>query len=580
MIQLNFTRQQTDLSLDGSPGRRPWRSMSGTNVSTDDFRYDLDETTSDVDASMLDVAMESETAMSRSKTSFSLTANDFRLERLEEDAMSDRFFDEDEFEEIEAGLKQRQAADPIQLYLHQMGHLPMLSVKEEKRAAGKIERSRKIYQAGLLNSDFVLGEVLQILRRILNGRQRLDRTVDVSVSDVNQKTHLYCISKANYDTLVGIFKKNRETFLALHRPGLTPETKKQLHDGLIARRHRAYRLVRELRFRMGLLKNAFEQLVRIQSQMKWLVEQICWINGQLAPMDPLRRELSLLQPILRQYKRRLRKLMLRSLETPKSLLTYLDRCKKYRSEYEEDKRSFSAGNLRLVVSIAKRYRNRGLSFLDLIQEGNTGLMKAVDKFERCRGFKFSTYATWWIRQAISRAIADNARTIRVPVHMLDTLNKINRIYRNLQSQSGLPPTLEEMADNCKLSSEELANLMMIDRKPISLDIQVGTAEKSSFGDFLEDTRQLTPEEQLSRDALKSRIDEVLQALTEREREVIKLRYGLADGSVHTLEDIGRIFSVTRERVRQIEVNAVKKLQHPVRARSLSCFLERQDETIK
>ena len=236
-------------------------------------------------------------------------------------------------------------------------------------------------------------------------------------------------------------------------------------------------------------------------------------------------------------------------------------------------RELSGGNLRLVVSIAKNYRNRGLSFLDLIQEGNTGLMRAVDKYEYRRGYKFSTYATWWIRQAITRAIADQARTIRIPVHMIETMSKLRKVGKTLLQDNAREPTLEETAEAAKVSLDETRRVMRISRHPISLDRPVGESEDSFFGEFIEDDATDSPVDSATQEMLKDKIDHVLKTLTYREREIIKLRYGLGDGYTYTLEEVGRIFKVTRERVRQIEAKAVRKLQHPVRAKQLKGFLD-------
>ncbi|MEL7086924.1 MAG: RNA polymerase sigma factor RpoD, partial [Planctomycetota bacterium] len=242
-------------------------------------------------------------------------------------------------------------------------------------------------------------------------------------------------------------------------------------------------------------------------------------------------------------------------------------------EYEEAKRDLSGGNLRLVVSIAKKYRNRGLSFLDIIQEGNTGLMRAVDKYEYKRGYKFSTYATWWIRQAITRAIADHARTIRIPVHMIETMSKLRNIAKNLLQDLGREPTIEEIAEAASMPVVEARRVMKISRHPISLDRPVGESEDSYFGDFIEDQSASNPSESATSDMLRSRIEQVLKTLTYREREIIKLRYGIGDGYTYTLEEVGRIFKVTRERVRQVEAKAIRKLQHPVRSRKLVGFVD-------
>jgi RNA polymerase primary sigma factor len=241
--------------------------------------------------------------------------------------------------------------------------------------------------------------------------------------------------------------------------------------------------------------------------------------------------------------------------------------------YEQAKQELSGGNLRLVVSIAKKYRNRGLSFLDLIQEGNTGLMRAVDKYEYRRGYKFSTYATWWIRQAITRATADQARTIRIPVHMIETMSNIRNIVKNLIQEKGREPTLEEISRAANLSISETRRVLKISKRPISLDRPIGESEDSFFGDFIEDETADSPISMATQEMLKDKIDTVLNTLTYREREIIKLRYGLGDGYTYTLEEVGRIFNMTRERVRQIEAKAVRKLQHPVRSRQLEGFID-------
>ena len=245
------------------------------------------------------------------------------------------------------------------------------------------------------------------------------------------------------------------------------------------------------------------------------------------------------------------------------------------NDYEQAKRELSSGNLRLVVSIAKKYRNRGLSFLDIIQEGNTGLMRAVDKYEYRRGYKFSTYATWWIRQAITRAIADHARTIRIPVHMIETMSKLRNITKRLVQEIGREPTIEELADRAGMSPSEVRRVLKISRHPISLDRPIGDSDDSYFGDFIEDETAENPIKSTGSEMLKERIEEVLKTLTYREREIIKLRYGIGDGYTYTLEEVGRIFKVTRERVRQVEAKAIHKLQHPVRARKLEGFLDKK-----
>ena len=262
-----------------------------------------------------------------------------------------------------------------------------------------------------------------------------------------------------------------------------------------------------------------------------------------------------------------------TLETPEVLMQRVRLVKERYAAYDKAMQDLAAANLRLVVSIAKRYRNRGLSFLDLIQEGNTGLMRAVEKYEYRRGFKFSTYATWWIRQAITRAVADQSRTIRVPVHMIEQMTKLRRVAKQLLQQLGREPDMQELAEAAGLSVEETERVLKIGKQPVSLDRPVGDGADTNFGELVADESSENPASAAASEMLKDKIDQVLKTLTYREREIIKLRYGLGDGYTYTLEEVGRIFKVTRERVRQIEAKAVRKLQHPVRSKQLKGFLD-------
>jgi RNA polymerase primary sigma factor len=315
--------------------------------------------------------------------------------------------------------------------------------------------------------------------------------------------------------------------------------------------------------RIQRLQPLLEKLKQISQRMDAIRQQLaapCRDEDDLARAAELRKELCYL--------------MRTAQESPATLHRRLGRVAGLAKQYEAAKRELSAGNLRLVVSIAKRYRNRGMSFLDLIQEGNTGLMRAVDKFECARGYKFSTYATWWIRQAITRAIADHSRTIRVPIHMIENMARVRNATRGLIQEHGAEPTLEATAQAAGLSAEETQCVLRMARQPLSLDQPVGDHDDTYFGEFLQDHREDDPLLELSHALLKTRIAEVLEALDYREREILRLRYGLADGYAYTLEEVGKIFSVTRERVRQIENKAVRMLQHPTRAKKLAAFVER------
>ena len=272
--------------------------------------------------------------------------------------------------------------------------------------------------------------------------------------------------------------------------------------------------------------------------------------------------------------RHLRELLCVALETPEELAERIRKAERRKREYERAKQELADGNLRLVVSIAKKYRNRGLGFLDLIQEGNMGLMKAVEKYEYRRGYKFSTYATWWIRQAITRAIADQARTIRIPVHMIETMSKIRNSEKEFLQRTGREPTIDELAEEVGMNVEDVLRVLKMARHPTSLDRPIGgDGDDSVFGDFVEDETAESPVAAATQEMLRDNLENVLNTLSFREREIIKLRFGLGGGYTYTLEEVGRIFKVTRERVRQIEAKAVRKLQHPIRGRLLEGFLE-------
>jgi RNA polymerase primary sigma factor len=463
-------------------------------------------------------------------------------------------------EEDESG---RRIDDPVRMYLTQMGEIPLLTRDQEINLAKRIEITRNRFRRKVLECDYALTSVVETLQRVHSGELPFDRTVKVSVTENLEKDQILHRMPHNLKTLEYLMERNLEDFERSLDPHISVRDARQIRRRLRLRRRKCVTLCEELSIRTQRVQPLMKKLEQISARMCELEKQSTALN---MCKKPPKEELGTLEAELKD-------LMLRTLETPASLAFRARVMDRRYEEYEWAKRELSAGNLRLVVSIAKKYRNRGLSFLDLIQEGNTGLMRAVDKYEYRRGYKFSTYATWWIRQAITRAIADQARTIRIPVHMIETMSKLRNVSKKLLQEKGREPTYEEMSKAAGITVEEARRVLRISKHPISLDRPVGESEDSYFGDFIEDDTVESPASTANQEMLKEKIEQVLKTLTYREREIIKLRYGLGDGYTYTLEEVGRIFKVTRERVRQIEAKAVRKLQHPVRSRKLEGFLD-------
>jgi RNA polymerase primary sigma factor len=455
----------------------------------------------------------------------------------------------------------RRIDDPIRMYLTQMGQIPLLTRKSEIALARKIEIARMTFRRKMLQCDYCARNSLDLLQQVHNGSMSFDRTIKVGTSHFLTKNVIKKRLPQNIETTDKLLKINQGLFKQVVANGETDESKKASKRMRRIKRKIAT-LLEELSLRTSRIQPIKNKLHGIYDKMCQLEKTIAaGPNSQITPEDieTMKQELNGLQELV--------------METPKQLEKRLQVLDRVFGQYEETKRLLSSANLRLVVSIAKKYRNRGLSFLDLIQEGNTGLMRAVDKYEYRRGYKFSTYATWWIRQAITRAIADHARTIRIPVHMIETMSRLRSASKVLHQKLGREPTIEEIAEEVDMSITETRRVLKISKHPISLDRPIGESDDSYFGDFIEDDEVDSPVASATQEMLKDRIDAVLKTLSYREREIIKLRYGIGDGYTYTLEEVGRIFKVTRERVRQVEAKAIRKLQHPVRARKLEGFLD-------
>jgi RNA polymerase primary sigma factor len=453
------------------------------------------------------------------------------------------------------------SSDPIRMYLSQMANIPLLTRDEEIRLAKKIELTRKLFRRNILRSFSALEATVKTLERVHQGELPFDRTIKVSLTERLTKEQVQGRMPHNLPLLRHLMEAQKQDFALLISRSAQASEKSAARLRYIRRREKMLVLVEELSLRTRRVQPFIRDLENTSRRMDELTRQIAELRQSGGPAEKIA-----------AVRHELHALMLRTLESPASLRRRSRLLRGQFREFEDVKRELSSGNLRLVVSIAKKYRNRGLSFLDLIQEGNTGLMRAVDKYEYRRGFKFSTYATWWIRQAITRAIADQARTIRIPVHMIDVLMRLRNAAKKLVQEMGREPTTEETAVAAGISIEETERVLDIGRHPVSLDRPIGEGDDGCFGEFVQDTCTEAPHKLANNGLLRERIEELLKTLTFREREIIRLRYGLADGYSYTLEEVGRIFKVTRERVRQIEAKAVAKLQNPVRSRYLEPFV--------
>jgi RNA polymerase primary sigma factor len=470
-----------------------------------------------------------------------------------------------EAKELEAFPKRTDATgdDPVRMYLKEMGSVPLLSREEEVEISKRIEKAQVQIEKIIMRFRYSVREAISIANYILQGKERFDKIIsEKEVFDKNKYMALLarlCELMKQEDALL-------EDLLTKLKKNLSKEEQLKTNEQIEKSRIRAQAYLRRFCLRHNIIEDFGEVILSSYDRFLQLEKE----KQELSPRAEKNKfaQAKLFACSLKLEKRELA--AGRNLEEFRKDVRMLQR---WMDKSQEARREMVESNLRLVISIAKKYTNRGLSFLDLIQEGNMGLMKAVEKFEYRRGYKFSTYATWWIRQAVTRAIADQARTIRIPVHMIETINKVLRGAKKLMMETGKEPSPEELAKELGLTPERVREIYKIAQHPISLQAEVGDGGESQFGDFLEDTTIESPAEATGYAILKDKINDVLSTLTDRERTVLIERFGLLDGKPKTLEEVGVRFKVTRERVRQIEAKALRKMRHPTRAKQLQAFLD-------
>ncbi len=452
--------------------------------------------------------------------------------------------------------------DSLGLYLRQMGAIPLLTRQEELTLARRLEHARKRFRVASLWGWPIIDRVVEMFAQVQAGQLAVDPTIDVVNSLGLSREQILSRMPHNLRTLRQVQAAAAAEFRVLLRAS-TPSARSRLHRSLWRRLRKAIALVEELSPRIEVLERAVLQLAREASALTALAQRIEETRGRSAADRELRTKLI----------KELRNEMLRLRSSPEHLASLMTVIKRRSGMYQQARRELAEGNLRLVVSIAKRYRGRGLSFADLIQEGNRGLMRAVDKYEHRLGFKFGTYATWWIRQGITRALADHARTVRVPCHQVGMLAAIERVRGELSVKNGREPAVEEIAAVLGLTPEDARSLRVVGRHPMSLHDPIGGDGERALEDFLNDPSAINPGHTADQHLLRERMAEVLRSLAPREREVIELRFGLTDGHPRTLDEVAKVYGITRERIRQIEARGLLKLRQPARSQRLAEFAE-------
>ncbi len=489
------------------------------------------------------------------------------LNQVEVERQKERKKEAKEFE----GLPKRSEGtsdDPVRMYLKEMGSVPLLTREEEVEISKRIEKAQIQVEKIITRFRYSTREAISIAGYLISNKERFDKVI--SEKEVSDKTLFLTL----LPKLTELMKKEdlllETLLLKLKNLSLSKDKKTVLLEDIEKCRIRSQAYLRRFCGRHNIIDDFGEVILSSY-------ERFLHLEKEIIELTPRAEKNKFAAAKLSAVKRKLAKRELAAGRTLDEFKKDVRMLQRWMDKSQEAKREMVESNLRLVISIAKKYTNRGLSFLDLIQEGNMGLMKAVEKFEYRRGYKFSTYATWWIRQAVTRAIADQARTIRIPVHMIETINKVLRGAKKLMMETGREPTPEELARELGLTPERVREIYKIAQHPISLQAEVGDGGESQFGDFLEDTSTESPAEATGYSILKDKMGEVLATLTDRERTVLIERFGLLDGKPKTLEEVGIRFKVTRERVRQIEAKALRKMRHPTRAKQLQAFLDLLEE---